>query len=45
MTLKVGIIGATGMAGSAITKEAINRGLNVTTFVRNEEKAKDMFAD
>lgn len=45
MTLNVGVIGATGMAGSAITKEAIERGLSVTAFVRNEDKAKDMFSD
>jgi len=45
MTLNIGVIGATGMAGSAITKEAIERGLKVTAFVRNESKAKDMFSD
>ncbi|MGF2384993.1 NAD(P)-dependent oxidoreductase [Lentilactobacillus otakiensis] len=45
MTLKVGVIGATGMAGSEITKEAIRRGFEVTAFVRNSEKAKDMFGD
>ena len=45
MTLKVGIIGATGIAGSAITQEAVNRGFEVTGFVRNAEKAKDLLPD
>ncbi|EHO50023.1 NAD(P)-dependent oxidoreductase [Lentilactobacillus kisonensis] len=45
MTLSIGIIGATGRAGSAITKEAISRGLKVTAFVRSADKAKDMFGD
>lgn len=37
---KVGIIGATGMAGSATFKAAQNAGLNVTAIVRNADKAK-----
>lgn len=45
MALKIGVIGATGMAGSAITQEAVNRGLDVTAFVRNLNKGKDMFGD
>ena len=45
MALSIGVIGATGMAGSAITKEALKQGLNVKAFVRNESKARDMFGD
>lgn len=45
MMLKVGVIGATGMAGSEITKEAIHHGFEVTAFVRNREKAKELFGD
>lgn len=37
---KVGIIGATGMAGSATFKAAQNAGLDVTAIVRNANKAK-----
>lgn len=37
---KVGIIGATGMAGSATFKEAVAAGLEVTAVVRNADKAK-----
>ncbi|GBG94454.1 NADH-flavin reductase [Ligilactobacillus salitolerans] len=37
---KVGIIGATGMAGSAAFKEAQNSGLDVTAIVRNAQKAR-----
>jgi putative NADH-flavin reductase len=37
---KVGIIGATGMAGSATFKDAQNAGLDVTAIVRNADKAK-----
>ncbi|ATF41295.1 NAD(P)H-binding protein [Weissella paramesenteroides] len=37
---KVGIIGATGMAGSATFKAAQNAGLDVTAIVRNADKAK-----
>jgi len=36
---KVGIIGATGMAGSAIFKAASAAGLDVTAIVRNKDKA------
>lgn len=45
MSLTIGVIGATGMAGSAITKEALNQGLTVRAFVRNETKAKGLFGD
>jgi len=37
---KVGVIGATGMAGSAIFKEAEDRGHEVTALIRNEDKAQ-----
>lgn len=37
---KVGINGATGMAGSATFKAAQNAGLDVTAIVRNADKAK-----
>lgn len=37
---KVGIIGATGMAGSATFKAAQNAGLDVTAIVRNADKEK-----
>lgn len=36
--MKIGIIGASGKAGSLIVKEAINRGHEVTAIVRNEYK-------
>lgn len=38
---KVGIIGATGMAGSATFKAAIAAGLDVTAIVRSTDKAKE----
>ncbi|MEB5759285.1 NAD(P)-dependent oxidoreductase [Mammaliicoccus sciuri] len=36
--MKIGIIAANGKAGKLITEEAINRGLDVTAIVRNENK-------
>lgn len=42
---KVGIIGATGMAGSATFKEAQVAGLDVTAIVRNAAKAKKELGD
>ncbi|WP_054709369.1 NAD(P)-dependent oxidoreductase [Bacillus sp. JCM 19041] len=36
--MKIGIIGASGKAGSLIMKEAINRGHEVTAIVRNASK-------
>jgi putative NADH-flavin reductase len=36
--MKIGVIGATGKAGSLITKEAVNRGHEVTAIVRNASK-------
>lgn len=40
--LKIGVIGASGMAGSAIFTEAESAGLEVTAIVRNVEKAKQV---
>ena len=40
---KVGIIGATGMAGSAIYKEAKAAGMQVTAIVRHADEAHSMF--
>ncbi|WP_068400231.1 NAD(P)-dependent oxidoreductase [Kribbia dieselivorans] len=37
--MRVGIIGATGMAGSDIYREAVSRGHEVTAIVRNGERA------
>ncbi len=37
--MKLGIIGATGMAGTALYKESVARGHDVTAIVRNKEKA------
>lgn len=46
MMLKVGIIGATGQAGSELTKAAQASGqIEVTALVRNGEKAKTMLGD
>ncbi len=50
--MKIGIIGATGQAGSLIAEEAVQRGHQVTAIVRHPEKlrlklpvlAKDLFA-
>ncbi|RNF39112.1 NAD(P)-dependent oxidoreductase [Planococcus salinus] len=39
--MKVGIIGATGKAGSLILKEAVRRGHEVTAIVRNAQKLDD----
>lgn len=36
--MKIGIIGATGKAGSRILKEALDRGHEVTAIVRNADK-------
>uniref|UniRef100_UPI0012FD8708 NAD(P)H-binding protein n=2 Tax=Bacillati TaxID=1783272 RepID=UPI0012FD8708 len=36
--MKIGVIGATGKAGSLIAKEAIERGHEVTAIVRNASK-------
>lgn len=37
--MKLAIIGATGMAGSALYKESVSRGHDVTAIVRNKDKA------
>lgn len=39
--MKIGIIGATGKAGSLIAKEALSRGHEVTAIVRNAAKVTD----
>nr|WP_263314179.1 NAD(P)-dependent oxidoreductase [Mammaliicoccus sp. Marseille-Q6498] len=36
--MKIGIIAANGKAGQLVTEEAVNRGLDVTAIVRNENK-------
>lgn len=41
MKVKVGIIGASGKAGSLILKEAVSRGHEVTAIVRDKLKIKD----
>jgi uncharacterized protein len=39
--MKIGIVGASGKAGSQIVKEAASRGHNVTAIVRNASKLQD----
>ncbi|OIK16692.1 hypothetical protein BIV60_03465 [Bacillus sp. MUM 116] len=39
--MKIGIIGASGKAGSIILKEAVNRGHEVTAIVRDASKLKE----
>jgi len=39
--MKIGIIAASGKAGSAIMKEAVSRGHEVTVFVRDASKIQD----
>jgi putative NADH-flavin reductase len=41
--MRIGIIGATGNAGSALYQTVKARGLEVTAIVRNGEKAREMF--
>lgn len=43
--MKIGIIGATGMAGQEIYREAIKRGETAVAIVRNGAKAREMFGD
>lgn len=43
--MKIGIIGATGMAGSNIYKEAVKRDHEVTAIVRDSEKAKELLGE
>lgn len=40
--MKIGIIGATGKAGTDITREAVNRGHEVVALVRSAEKAASL---
>ncbi|AGS35975.1 NADH-flavin reductase [Corynebacterium maris DSM 45190] len=42
MSMQIGIIGATGKAGSAVTAEALGRGHDVTALVRDAERARDL---
>ncbi|MEB6202599.1 NAD(P)H-binding protein, partial [Mammaliicoccus fleurettii] len=39
--MKIGVIGASGRAGTLILKEAIDRGHQVTAIVRDKSKMKD----
>ena len=39
--MKLGIIGASGKAGSRILQEAIQRGTEVTAIVRDSSKSED----
>jgi putative NADH-flavin reductase len=43
--MKIAIIGATGMAGTALYKESISRGHEVTAIVRNSEKAVSLLGN
>lgn len=43
--MKIAIIGATGMAGTALYKESTSRGHEVTAIVRNEEKAVSLLGN
>lgn len=43
--MKLAILGATGMAGSALYKESLSRGHEVTAIVRQKEKAISLFGD
>ena len=43
--MKIGIIGATGNAGSAIYQETVQRGHEVTAIVRNEAKSKEQVGE
>ncbi|WP_461216046.1 NAD(P)H-binding protein [Lacticaseibacillus sp. GG6-2] len=42
---KVGIIGATGVAGQALVQEALAQNLETTAIIRNAAKGKDLFQD
>lgn len=39
MTKKIAVVAANGKAGKLITQEAVNRGMDVTAFVRSENKS------
>lgn len=40
--MRIGIIGATGMAGSAVFREAVTRGHETVALVRDSAKAADV---
>ena len=40
--MKLGIIGATGKAGTAVYAEAVKRGHDVTAIVRDPQKAREL---
>jgi uncharacterized protein YbjT (DUF2867 family) len=42
---RVFVIGASGDIGSGIVRGLIKKGVDTTAYVRNEEKAKDLFKD
>lgn len=43
--MKLAIIGATGMAGTALYNESLSRGHEMTAIVRHKEKAVSLFGD
>ncbi len=43
--MKLAIIGATGMAGTALYKESVSRGHDVTVIVRNKDKAVSLLGN
>lgn len=43
--MKIAIIGATGMAGTALYRESVSRGHEVTAIVRNKDKAISLFGE
>ena len=43
--MKIAIIGATGMAGTALYKESVSRGHEVTAIVRHKDKAISLFGE
>lgn len=43
--MKIGIIGATGKAGSAVYEQAVSRGHETVAIVRDAAKAKEMLGD
>ena len=42
---RVFVVGATGEIGSGVVRGLIKKGVNTTAYVRNEQKAKDLFKD
>lgn len=43
--MKIAIIGATGMAGTALYRESVSRGHEVTVIVRHKDKAISLFGE